>query len=624
LYAVFAVPEHAHAQPQLEPYRVVTLSSGWTIATYRPSIGSQRIVGADSVVRFTPSGVIDLMRLRPIPEGEPLLGGALDAAAAQRLAASVAGERASMTTAAPVLVARGDRLVPAFDVRLGRSRVLIDAQDGSVLGGALSLSPALGRVFDPNPVVAMSMTDVVELEGLLPGETLTGERIHAASCTAIGAGDGCTSMQLATANIDGDFLFEPDEPSFGDPFAEVNAYFHADRAARYFADRHGLTWDCCGTETALGVFVSYSNEIGTPFPFSFYRPNDCEMTRCGNIQIGQGETQDLAYDGDVLYHEHAHAIVDERTDNRGFVADELGASYQPSAVEEAVADYFAATIGGDPLVAEYLRGLGTRPEEDALRSLDNDLSCPQDLFGEGHQDGRILGAAMWEIREALGAELADELVMASVLVLGEQPILGEASEALLVTAESMRSAGRIDEGQLSMVRGALEAHGLGDCDRIVTLTEGQEHEGYSGQFFPTASFGSVAPIHYRVDVPEDMSRVRVELRPLTERGRYSIAARLGDPVLVLSSLEEPIADTVLPVPVDTGGSVVFDAARSTPLFLAVVTEDLELGSSHYAISAEPVRAGEPDCSCSTAPLSSRRYPRVLLLCGLLVLVLRRR
>lgn len=96
----------------------------------------------------------------------------------------------------------------------------------------------------------------------------------------------------------------------------------------------------------------------------------------------------------VVYHEYGHGIT--------------GWQYTPfapsGAMHEAFSDYMAATMTDNPIVGEGFRGPGT-----FVRNVDNDRRFPDDVVGLVHQDGLILGGALWDLRLILGAEVADVL-----------------------------------------------------------------------------------------------------------------------------------------------------------------------------------------------------------------------
>jgi len=104
---------------------------------------------------------------------------------------------------------------------------------------------------------------------------------------------------------------------------------------------------------------------------------------------------------DVVYHEYTHSVV-------GHVyTTDLPYEGESGALNEGWADYFACTVNNNSIVGEgfYVSsGAG-------LRNLNNTCRYPDDIAGEVHDDSQIISGAMWDLREILGAELADELVL---------------------------------------------------------------------------------------------------------------------------------------------------------------------------------------------------------------------
>jgi len=174
----------------------------------------------------------------------------------------------------------------------GRERALL-VYDGA--GRLLHAAPrsvhALGRVYDPNPPNAMMMTSDVELENLTSDDRLNGRLVRVAGCNA--GPTGCMPAQTAVADASGDFLFDPVEPSFLDPFSEVSGYFHTDRAARYFENAHGFGWTCCDEEVPLDVIVNFTERSGAPHDNASYSPSSCGSEQCGFIALGQGRIKDF-------------------------------------------------------------------------------------------------------------------------------------------------------------------------------------------------------------------------------------------------------------------------------------------------------------------------------------------
>ena len=68
------------------------------------------------------------------------------------------------------------------------------------------------------------------------------------------------------------------------------------------------------------------------------------------------EGRDYSYDGDVIYHEFTHGVVDDTIKLQSFHVDRYGVIDAPGAMNEGLADYFSSALAGDPDVGEYASG----------------------------------------------------------------------------------------------------------------------------------------------------------------------------------------------------------------------------------------------------------------------------
>lgn len=550
------------------------------------------VVSGGSVVVRMRGDVVDYVSLSRV--GAPISGApALDATEAARVAREAQPAAIRVRSATPGGLELDGRVEPIAVVDLAglhmhqRWRVLVG--EGGVLASYDLMRDALGRVYESNPVVDMDATADVELPFLTSRDRLTGRYFRLHQCNA--GARGCEPTQSAEANADGDFLYDPDEPSYLDPFAEVHGYFHANVVAAHFRDAHGFAWSC-GAETLMRVYVNYTEAAATPYENAGYQPSG--GGDCGLMLFGQGRTHDFVYDGDVVYHEFGHAVVDGTSELGFFVVDGMGVAYDPGAINEGYADYVAATVTGDPDMAEYLRGAGLGGEG-ALRNLDNDFVCPDDLVGEVHFDGRIFAGAAWDIREAIGAEKADALMYATIAAIDMVPTLAEATETLLATADALEADGTIDAADRAMVQAAVEARGLVGCERVAPLDGGVTRQAYSGDASVTGNAGGgIAPIHYRIDIPADAERLNINVSTLTAGGaEYTLYYRAGGPVRFIASRRPPvIADGSL----RPGEALTRDGDPALPrcetLYVAVVTNNLrDVQAALYEVTANLVRSG---------------------------------
>ena len=137
----------------------------------------------------------------------------------------------------------------------------------------------------------------------------------------------------------------------------------------------------------------------------------------GLIPYGTLPRRDAGLDVEELVHEYFHAIWQQ------VFGSELGGTDPwrsvASVLTEAMADYFGATITGDPLFGEYLsRNPATGLDRHRLD--DNPQTFSGWSCGEPHQAGEVWSATLWDIRRALGQNAADDRIIRG-LVLAERP-----------------------------------------------------------------------------------------------------------------------------------------------------------------------------------------------------------
>ena len=310
---------------------------------------------------------------------------------------------------------RGDQLVPAWKVRLTREApreewlVYLDARTGVKLSRYDNLAEApagRGLVFDPNPVIALGDHQLlvapnkrvrrpppvayreVSLPGLDTSGTLSGEKVTT------------TGTRSRVRSTTGEFLLRSHQRGF----EEVMVYYHVDAALRYL--------EALGYRSARAIFRTpvRANVTGTRDDNSWYSPFDRSLT------FGTGDIDD-AEDAETILHELGHAIQDA-------ICPDFGQSAQAAAMGEGFGDYFAGSFFESRKPARYrntvmswdglLLGLGSRSDPPSLRRLDGTRSFDDfDEAGDEHDNGTIWSATLWEVRAALGREVADTIIIES-------------------------------------------------------------------------------------------------------------------------------------------------------------------------------------------------------------------
>lgn len=376
-------------------------------------------------------------------------------------------------------------------------------------------------IFAENPVTTPS--PVVVALPLLdpPGGLLHGAYARAERCLDLQ--DCAETAPLTVPDPRGHFVFAPElEPySFGDSFAEVNAYHNITKVSGWARETFG--WN--------GLFHEQTwirVKIGQAWHNAAFYQGSAEVEPF--IVFGQ-DTVDFAYDADVAFHEFGHAINRSIWTHPWHFKDGRGIDTSPFGIEEGLADIWAQTLAGDPVMNSYIL---------ASRSADNDLACPDDLRGQGHMEARILSGLGWDVRGRIGREPWEHAVFRTLaLLVGEQTFDGFA-EALAISLEALAAEGAA--GAQAWHAGALReeaaARGLyePDCrDRLVPLPEGARRRVYGYGRDRTGGRDFPVGIQWRLTTPEGAAAFRLFLDwryPTDQDPGFAVLLSRGAPVAV--------------------------------------------------------------------------------------------
>ena len=499
---------------------------------------------------------------------------------------------------------------------------LVDAHSGEVLEAGTALVSAVGRVFDPSPQVGS--LKVVEMEGLLSEDYLEGQAARVYQCGGGSAADGegpyafCTeSYHEARADARGDFFFDPNEPDLHDAFAEVQAYHHVTRFLGWLEERFGFR-PSCGGQRALNVYVNLD------WPDAFYGDTDGDPDACGDVTLGQGAV-DFAYDGEIIYHEVGHAMVDGTAQLGGpflgMNGDAMGLDLMPTALNEGFADYFAASYTGDPDIGEYAAINGGQPY---LRTLENGAACPEALTGEPHQDGLVLSGALWSLRQELGAHATDLLAYGALLSLPSDANFRDAHTALLASAQALVVEGILPPGSVEVVQAEMgpSRRGFLRCERIKEVDVSAE-TGEARIQGPATVPGFLdalsLPMQWKV-IPEPRSQGAVLSLSsnLAADSDYTVYIQRGAPVTAAVAYPEPqvsaqAAVAGRPERIELGPTsapawesqgvyyvtVVYSSPRPVSFSLEVSSTGGSTSSQPHSLDAEPLGPARPPQGCTT-------------------------
>jgi hypothetical protein len=373
---------------------------------------------------------------------------------------------------------RAGRLVWVVDVPGSRGAVrhLVDAVDGRILLRKPLAKDVKGRVYQvssvatPTPIDADLDELVVASPQMLNG--WAGQLAVTNYVSGSQTGGSYVFEQTLQPNSGEDFLYDPpaDPHDATDGFAQVSLYYHLTRIHHFFATTYNLNMT-----TAPWKLVAAANglEGGQPLDNAFFAPQGAAApyNYPNMIMVGQGTSFDFAQDSDVFLHEFTHYVSHNAVGfSQGqFEVGEWGFNFFPGAVDEGTADYFACTINGDPELGEASLALLGSPRD----LTDASKSCPNDLIGEVHADGELVGSLSWTLHTALGAASSDQVVWGAITLLPTGGSLGDYGAGLVQTANDLVTQGLLTAADVTTVQDAVAQRGLDDCghELAVSATE---------------------------------------------------------------------------------------------------------------------------------------------------------
>jgi hypothetical protein len=226
------------------------------------------------------------------------------------------------------------------------------------------------------------------------------------------------------------FLGSPFADNFPelDLFDATNCYYHITKYALGMSKlTGGLATDFAmptlvNTPFApLNAFFSTDNlGLGTGQGFMIYGDNSWFASEKTPFE----PQDDFARDPTVMCHEYTHAIA--AFSGLDFGGDPLNSP--PRAVNEAIADYFAASFFKDPRIGFPLAQICSDTlaqimglTADGLRNLAAPLAFIDDIdnvldegFPEEHEAGKVFGSTLWTVRQTLKQKGSDDLVFDSL------------------------------------------------------------------------------------------------------------------------------------------------------------------------------------------------------------------
>jgi hypothetical protein len=366
--------------------------------------------------------------------------------------------------------------------------------------------------------------EAVELANLEGEPGLAGTYVVASSCVTaevggdlFGASDCSQSQALATADEAGDFFFADSPAELKDPQAEVQLYHHVDRIASWLDERYGFRH-----AEPLRAYANF--EMAN----AFY--GDFDGDGRGDVSFGQSISGvDFAYDADVVYHEFGHSVVGAIAQVPSFAADGAGLEWAGGSLNEGAADVFSMVLTESPDVGVYA---GSAFDRAAIRELAEDRRCPNDLRGEVHRDGEILGAFAWNVMT--DARVPDgtmgDLLMGALPEWGIDISWKKAGRSFARAADALLDVGVVDDTAHTAILEHLASANLPECGRAIPVELGESYDMFMMQ---SGLGGDLARIplgtQFAITVPQEATSIWVEVDAAAEIG-WSLFGRTGQSV----------------------------------------------------------------------------------------------
>ncbi|WSY86965.1 M4 family metallopeptidase [Streptomyces sp. NBC_00876] len=256
--------------------------------------------------------------------------------------------------------------------------------------------------------------------------------------------------------------FQPATPELGEDYTNsgaVDAHWAAGKVYDYYKNHFGRN-SLDGKDGFIYSLVGVVSQ-GQPYNNAFW---DGQKMVYGQ---GGGDFRTFSADTDVVGHEMTHGVV-EHTANLVYAG-------QSGAMNEALADYFGNAIDleangqsmDDPDAGLLGEDLCTTlsPRECALRDLNDGATTSKNFIGVTyggdnggvHLNSTIFSGALWDMRQDLGAEFADQIVYRALSAY-MTPLDGftEGRAAVIAAAKELGAT----KAQLKIVTRSFDAHGI--------------------------------------------------------------------------------------------------------------------------------------------------------------------
>ncbi len=100
---------------------------------------------------------------------------------------------------------------------------------------------------------------------------------------------------------------------------------------------------------------------------------------------------------EIIYHEYSHNVIHDIYGD--FIEPDVNTTdNEAAAMDEGLADYWAAAMKNDPDIGDYLDDISNCIASSDVRDLENTLTMDDWPVGGPHQNGQIISGAVWDLR----------------------------------------------------------------------------------------------------------------------------------------------------------------------------------------------------------------------------------
>jgi hypothetical protein len=178
---------------------------------------------------------------------------------------------------------------------------------------------------------------------------------------------------------------------------------------------------------------------------NFATPPDGQRPRMQMFLFTRGTTsladdRDGDVDGDVVLHEYGHGISNRLVGGPSNTSCLSGT--QAGAMGEGWSDYWAATFYNNGVIGEFVTGNLTNGIRRAAYTVPaNPIHDSYADIGTGgfqvHRDGEVWAATLWDLRQTLGAVIADRLVLQGMKFTPCSPSFLDARDGILTADQNL-------------------------------------------------------------------------------------------------------------------------------------------------------------------------------------------